>query len=214
VTSANPCPDWHEEIPSAREAEFSDRLKEAIDRVEDQLRHRAPLDSDLTDLHRILFSDFVPLACYAGNYRKDSIHKSETCLATDVQVGGVLGAPYRHVEQRMTDLCHSCSEISNLMQNEKGAERALTFAAAAAYAIGEFIRIHPFINGNGRVSRLLWYWLCRRAKVSPMVQIHPRPPAPLYSFCMGKCMNGDDAPLALALLQSLASLSETPSSTE
>lgn len=210
MTSVSHCPDWHEDIDSRKESEFEDRIADCISRIEDFLRFRSPLDSDLQALHFCLFNEFVPLPCYAGNYRQRSIEPSKRCLEYEVAVGAISGAHSSKVEARMQELLSECGGWFRTANQASGPESAILFAVSLSYVLGEFIRIHPFVNGNGRLSRLIWYWCCRRMMVSPMVQIHPRPPGPQYSSLMASCMAGDDNPLAIAILRALESLGETP----
>ena len=44
-----------------------------------------------------------------------------------------------------------------------------------SWAHGEWIRIHPFANGNGRIARLWGNWLAIRYALPPFIQIQPRP---------------------------------------
>lgn len=50
-----------------------------------------------------------------------------------------------------------------------------------AYAHGEWIRIHPFANGNGRTARLWANWCALRYGVPPFVKLKPRPEGDLYA---------------------------------
>ena len=51
------------------------------------------------------------------------------------------------------------------------------FAAAkvAAWAHGEWVRIHPFANGNGRVARLMANSILVRYGLPPVLRTRPRP---------------------------------------
>ena len=81
-------------------------------------------------------------------------------------------------------------------------ERAMHVATHAAYLIGQFIRIHPFINGNGRISRVIWAWCLARFGVPLQCRISTRPVEP-YARLMGEAMRGNSQPLALRILAHL-----------
>jgi hypothetical protein len=50
----------------------------------------------------------------------------------------------------------------------------------AASVHGEWVRIHPYANGNGRVARIWANWVLLRYDVPPVVRIKPRPGDLLY----------------------------------
>jgi hypothetical protein len=45
----------------------------------------------------------------------------------------------------------------------------------AAWLHGEWIRIHPFVNGNGRTARMWVLWLCSRYRLPQLLSLSPRP---------------------------------------
>ena len=83
-------------------------------------------------------------------------------------------------------------------------DRALRLAINLANFVGGFIRIHPFVNGNGRVSRLLWRWSLHQFGVPPQIPVHPRPHPP-YPQIMAAAMHDDLRPFVQHVLQHLAS---------
>ena len=50
----------------------------------------------------------------------------------------------------------------------------------AALAHGEWVRIHPFAHGNGRVARIWANWVAIRYGLPPFIRIKPRPAGLLY----------------------------------
>lgn len=65
----------------------------------------------------------------------------------------------------------------------------------AALAHGEWVRIHPFANGDGRVARTWANWVALRYGLPPFVRIKPRPDGLLYGQAAHMSMG---APPALA----------------
>lgn len=47
-----------------------------------------------------------------------------------------------------------------------------------AWAHGEWVRIHPFANGNGRTARLLANYILVRFGFGPALSLKPRPDQP------------------------------------
>lgn len=63
--------------------------------------------------------------------------------------------------------------------------------AACAYAHGEWVRIHPFANGNGRTARLWANWCALRCGLPPFVRLKPRPEGSLYATAAALSMRGE-----------------------
>lgn len=64
-----------------------------------------------------------------------------------------------------------------------------------AWVHAEWVRIHPFANGNGRTARLWANSLAMRYGVPPFVRLRPRPDAG-YGQAGTKAMQGDWRPTA------------------
>jgi hypothetical protein len=71
----------------------------------------------------------------------------------------------------------------------KGARLPVNYYAG--YAHGEWVRIHPFANGNGRTARLWANWCALRYGVPPFVRLKPRPAGDLYPTASALSMQGD-----------------------
>lgn len=71
----------------------------------------------------------------------------------------------------------------------------------AAWAHSEWVRIHPFCNGNGRTARLLTNAILMRYGQPPVLRPRPRPTSP-YGYASARGMDGDSQPME-ALLRRL-----------
>jgi fido (protein-threonine AMPylation protein) len=71
----------------------------------------------------------------------------------------------------------------------------------AAWAHSEWVRIHPFSNGNGRSARIWANLLLMRYGMRPVLRLRPRPITP-YEHAGHAGMQGDSAPMAV-LIRSL-----------
>ena len=60
-----------------------------------------------------------------------------------------------------------------------------------AYTHGEWVRIHPFANGNGRTARLWANWCALRYNLPAFVRLKPRPAGNLYANAAAASMSGD-----------------------
>ena len=155
--------------------------------------------------HYSLFAKFVPVGYYAGNFRQDDPH--QPCLSQDVKVGSNLGSPFQRVPADMDALESqarlSLARLELAWTEHSPQERAKKLASFLAALIGRFIQVHPFLNGNGRTSRVLWAWGLLRFGVPVQCRIDPRPDSP-YGDLMQKAMTGNYGPLALYILQHFA----------
>ena len=70
---------------------------------------------------------------------------------------------------------------------------------AAAWAHVEWIRIHPFANGNGRTARLLANSILERYGLPPVLRTRPRP-AGSYVIAASLGTRGDTAPMQRFIL--------------
>ncbi|HSK44049.1 MAG TPA: Fic family protein [Candidatus Binatia bacterium] len=65
-----------------------------------------------------------------------------------------------------------------------------------AWAHSEWVRIHPFANGNGRTARFWANSLAMRYGLPPFIRLRPRPNAS-YGQAGAKAMQGDWKPTAV-----------------
>lgn len=192
------CPRWVDAIPADKELEY----KAIVELEEENVRQLANELIDIEkvkQIHRRLCTTIVPLAVYAGNFRGNE-HR---CLNTGVHVDGVAGSLPAHVLRDMTrlisDLTQQINELNLRWPRATNQERAGLTSKVIAWFIGSFIRIHPFINANGRTSRLLWRWILNYWGVPAQVGTHPRPNPP-YDVIMKHSMAGDDKHLRKFIL--------------
>lgn len=198
------CPRWDEDIPPARLGEFRTLLATVHQEILDAATGLVTPDFP-SRLHRTLFTPFVPLPYYAGHYR--GVDHARPCLATQVRVGSIDALDYRLVRDYLSDLFERVqvqfTQLELRWAQLSPADRACQLAIAIANLVGGFIQIHPFINGNGRTSRLLWRWCLMRFGVPPQVCTHPRPDPP-YASVMEAAMRGDYRPFVIYVLQHLS----------
>ena len=83
--------------------------------------------------------------------------------------------------------------------------RLLATVAVACAVFELFLRIHPYLNGNGHAGRfVLWAILSRYGYWPGRFRIDPRPPDPPYSELIVKYRNGVKEPLEQFVLHALA----------
>jgi len=77
----------------------------------------------------------------------------------------------------------------------------------AAWAHAEWVRIHPFANGNGRTARLWANSIMLRYSLPPVVRLRPRPNGG-YGDAAGRSMKGEWEPTNHSLSRNVAELPE------
>jgi len=127
-------------------------------------------------------------------------------LSKTVSIGGVSGSPPEQVlaDSRELDevLRQKLSALEAAWSGLTIADQHRRTARLVAEIIAGFIRIHPFVNGNGRMSRLLWAVLLVRLGLPMQLLTLTRPPEP-YGEAMGKAMCGDLSHCMALVLQGL-----------
>ena len=139
----------------------------------------------------------LPEPYYAGEIR-DSDPQFPELFGSEVQVGGVLGTPSKDVPadlaQLETRIQTACTRLDAAVPRgglplEDAALRAVI--ATCGYVHGEWVRIHPFANGNGRTARLWATWIELRYGLPPFIEIKPRPAGQPYAATAAASMHGD-----------------------
>jgi hypothetical protein len=139
----------------------------------------------------------LPVSYLAGEIR-DSDPKFPELDGYEVQVGRHLGVPSSHVPSQLAHYEAALREavavldleIPNGFSPDDPAE-LLSVLTLCSYAHGEWVRIHPFANGNGRTARLWANWCALRYKLPPFVRLKPRPQGDLYARAAASSMEGD-----------------------
>ena len=107
--------------------------KKAYGYVKKCISENKPLDENIVkDLHAILTENII----IGGIYRKE-----------EVRISGAGFTPPAGNEMYM--------QIKNFYRDLKVKENELNPIELAAWTHAEFVRIHPYIDGNGRTSRLI-----------------------------------------------------------
>lgn len=191
--SAVHCPPWPE-ADTQRDAPMTLRFNAAIKQAQSTLSAGNVLPGNFESWHKTVFQPVTPRghAYYAGKFRQVG---AEPCLGQDVGVGASRGSPCQNVLADMADLC---IWIQDRLGNHRESPQNPDYLAEVAYtiscSIGSFIRIHPFINGNGRTSRLLWGAILGALGFPPQYTSVERPDPP-YPEIMRKVMEGDGGEL-------------------
>jgi len=184
--------DWEED--SAR---LQRNLVQVATAARDHARTRKmPTAALAKQWHRAMLRglSLPPLAvpAFIGHYRGERGLED-----IQVQVGEFLGVAPGEVKGQLNAFFERFSQALSLVDgkipagSQATAESLILLLRLMAWAHGEWIRIHPFANGNGRIARLWANWVAMRYGLPPFVALRPRPIADAYAQAAHESMLGD-----------------------
>jgi Fic family protein len=112
-----------------------------------ELRHEKLTQDLVFDLHRLVTEHTLDDPPAAGRFRRDDEYR-----VVGDEFGEVFHRPppYQQLERRMADMC--------AFANESG-EQGFVHPALRAMILHFWLAYdHPFVDGNGRTARALFYW--------------------------------------------------------
>lgn len=188
---------WNEDPPGSEQQILTNAaavLREMAAQAGD--RHR-PTVGMAQDWHRRLYAGVVlPVPYYAGEPR-DSDPACPELQGYEVAVGRSRGTPSAQVPAALEDFeararraVASLDEAIPTGAKPRDGAQLSGVLALCAVLHGEWVRIHPFANGNGRTARLWANWAALRYRLPPFVAIKPRPLEP-YGLAAMASMGGD-----------------------
>lgn len=156
-------------------------------------RRERPTIAQAKRWHRRLYQKIPrPFDYYAGEIR-DSDPRFPELIGYEVHVGGVLGVSSALVpaalEQFEVRARAAVERLDGAIQRGVTPQSLSTVQlhgvlTLCAFLHGEWVRIHPFANGNGRTARLWANWAALRYGLPPFVTIKPRPDQPYGAAAM------------------------------
>jgi fido (protein-threonine AMPylation protein) len=190
---------WNADPPTAG-ALLRGRLRTlALEMLDEAPRRPLPTVAHAQVWHWRLFERLAPER-YAGNIR-DSDPALPELDGYEVMVGDRPGLPAAAVPQALEKFEQTVQQATLILdtvipRQTPPATRAHLQGVLALCGLvhGEWIRIHPFANGNGRTARLWARWFALRYALPPFVRLMPRPYGDLYAGAARRSMEGDHAP--------------------
>ena len=192
-------PDWDADSPELRQ-HLTRLLEEIADRADEREKPTIEL---AREWQRRFMQGLAAEARYVGAFRGEpGLEKN------GVKIGRYRGTPAARVAgelQRFEEILQAAvAQLDrvlpvgrNLNVDEYGAVIDL-----CAWAHAEWVRIHPFANGNGRSARLWANFLAIRYGLPPFIRLRPRPDDG-YEEAGAKAMQGEWEPTALAFRRML-----------
>ena len=144
----------------------------------------------------------IPDPKYAGRFRGEPGLESEP-----VYIGSHEGTKAALVEGDVDAFVRRLQAVSQRLDKlfpsgeELDRDRLEAVIELAAWTHSEWVRIHPFRNGNGRSARILSNAILMRYGLPPALRLRPRPSSP-YGQVGAEGMAGNSKPME-ALLRRL-----------
>ena len=157
-----------------------------------------PVVAIALDWHRAIYAGVaVPDPDYVANIR-DSDPALPCLIDYEVVVGTTPAAPARDVPASLDAFLRAATTATSTLDGAISPgvipiDPAVVSAVIrlCAFGHGEWIRIHPFANGNGRTARIWANWFAVRYGLPPFVRLKPRPDDVLFSGAAHLSMRGD-----------------------
>jgi hypothetical protein len=193
-------PSWDEDSPQVRQ-----NLAQVLSEIVSAAQQREyPTIASARHWHSLAMKDLtLPDPRFVGAFRGEPGLEH-----VEVQVGAQFGVDAAHVALelgRFESKLHALiAELDSILPagREPNADQLAAIVDLCAWVHSEWVRIHPFANGNGRTARLWANCLAMRYGVPPFIRLRPRPNSG-YAAAGAKAMQGDWKPTAAVLRRML-----------
>lgn len=188
-------PDWDEDSSRLRQ-----NLKKLLTDIRNQAAARAPLRVEDAKLwHRAMMRGLTsPHKEFVGEFRG-----ADSLPALEVVVGSYPGVPAAEVAVETARFEAILGQITQYLDTNippgstPTPDQLSAVIEACAWAHAEWVRIHPFANGNGRTARFWANAIAMRYNLPPFIRLRPRPNFG-YEDASGEAMLGNREPTARA----------------
>ena len=187
-------PDWDEDSPELRR-----NLSKVLDElVRSAQRREFPTLASAKRWHSLLMKNLtVPDARFVGAFRGEpGLEKIQ------VRVGVHYGADAAEIAEELAEFERKLHALLRGLDTmlpagqEPDADQLAAIVDLCAWVHAEWVRIHPFANGNGRTARLWANFIAMRYALPPFIRLRPRPNFG-YGEAGAKAMQGDWKPTAV-----------------
>jgi hypothetical protein len=193
-------PDWDADSPQLRT-----NLAQVLDEIVRAAQRREQPTLGSAKRWQILFTKKlkVPDSRFVGAFRGEPGLEN-----VQVRVGEHYGVDAARVARALaefeTKLQALVTELDAMIPigDEPNADQLAAIIDICAWVHAEWVRIHPFANGNGRTARLWANSIAMRYGLPPFIRLRPRPNSG-YAEAGAKAMQGDWEPTAVVFRQLL-----------
>jgi Fic family protein len=182
--------DWDADTP-----QLNDNLTRLLRRIREDARRRdSPTVEDARHWHAEAMQNLqVPDQKFVGAFRGEAgLENIQVRMAGRYGVTAPeVAAELAHFEQVLQRAIGRLDEWIP-REAELDADQLSAIVEVCAWAHAEWVRIHPFANGNGRTARLWVNSIASRYRLPPFLRLRPRP-AGSYGIASERAMLGDRA---------------------
>jgi Fic family protein len=193
--------DWDADSP-----QLDDNLKRLLRRIrQDAQRRELPTIEDARHWQAETMQNLrVPDPKFVGAFRGEAgLENIQVRIAGRYGVAAPeVAAELAHFEQNLQEVVRQLDEWIP-PDAEPNAGQLNMIVEVCAWAHSEWVRIHPFANGNGRTERLWVNSIASRYGLQPFLRLRPRP-AGSYGVTTADAMLGDHGPTVVLFHELLA----------
>jgi Fic/DOC family len=185
-------PDWDKDSPQLRA-----NLKQILEEISTVAgRREKPTVEAARRWQSIAMRNLVADARFVGAFRGEAGLEN-----VNVRVGANYGVEPANVGESLklfeAKIQKLVAELDRVLprSGEPNPDQLAAIIDLCAWAHSEWVRIHPFANGNGRTARFWGNSLAMRYGLPPFIRLRPRPNAS-YAQAGAKAMRGEWKPTA------------------
>lgn len=207
------CPNWEYNDHPNKTSILQEKNKSVLIELRNGDLDSLTSASDTRPVHFRLFRQLAPDECayFAGHYRGEN-YRCLKYMQVSIRSDPRVGFPPHQVRGCMAELATIVQEAVAALDEGMELPNAqiplrdkILYVVASACRIFElFLRIHPYVNGNGHTARFCMWALLGRYGLWPVSwPIDPRPDDPPYTDLIVKYRNGNQVPLETFIMESL-----------
>lgn len=199
------CPSWEYDNNPRKDEVLYQRVASVLRDLKSAVADPLNFSVDSRPFHRFLFEELAPAACayYAGHYRGEAyrcLRYHSVGIKSDPRVGAPPDYVIGFMQQLALEIQRGIIQLDSLAPSSPD-ELLKRVVRLACSVLEMFLRIHPYVNGNGHIGRLIVSAVLGRFGFWPRGwRIHPRPMNFAYVYFIREYRDGNKEPLESFIL--------------
>lgn len=206
------CPNWEYDNHPNRNTALQSQIKLILIGLRKQQIDIPESVVDTRNIHRCLFNQLTPpeYPYYAGHYRGEDfwcLKHNQVGIPNDPRVGFKPNLVLGYMDELGKIIKESIAALDEGMKVPNAKiqlkDKIIYIVAASCMIFERFLRIHPYVNGNGHIARFCIWAILGRYDLWPVKwPIDPRPNPP-YTDLIVEYRNGNKLPLESFIFKNL-----------